>query len=339
MKSAKRCALCTGGAAIALVQGLLLWFASQGAAMAQDASNDASYPDHPIRMIVPYSAGSASDVLARVTGDRLSQVMGQSVIVDIKPGASGVIGAQVAAAAPHDGYTFVLLNDATAALYPALLPTKPYDMRKDFSPLSYAGDVRMVLIVNASTPVKNVADLIALAKEKNGHLDYASGGYGSVQQVLMEIFMDAAGVKLSHVPYKGVVPAVTDVVAGRVPVIFASLTSVLPYIKSGSVRALAVTSEHRVEALPDVPTMTEAGIAGFPSEPWNAFFAPANVPAPVLARLSKALTEVLREPGVQAKLENIIAVRAGPPEELKQVLDRDIDRYGSLVKKVGMKID
>lgn len=297
------------------------------------------YPNRPLRMIVPYSAGSASDALARVTAEKLRSILGQPVVVEVKPGANGIIGAEAAAAAPADGYTFVLLNDATAALNVALYPKLSYSPLRDFAPLSMGGDVRMVMIVHPAVPAQTVDQFIALARSKKGQMDYASGGNGSVQQVLMEIFMDSTGTQLTHVPYKGVTPAVNDVASGQVPVVFAGAAGALPLIQSGRVRALAVTSPERFSALPDTPTLAEAGIAGFPSEPWNAFFVPAATPAPIRARLSAALKEALDSPDVREKLSNVIAVRSSTPEDLRKTWERDIDRYGKLVRKVGMKAD
>jgi tripartite-type tricarboxylate transporter receptor subunit TctC len=297
------------------------------------------YPNHPIKMIVPYSVGGASGVLGLAVADKMSRVLGQSVILDVRPGANGIVGAQTAANAVPDGYTFVLLNDGTAALNPAMYAKLPYNPKTDFVPLSYGGDVRMVLIVSASLPVKNVAELLQMARDKKGELNYASGGQGSVQQILMEIFMQGAGVKLTHVPYKDVIPAVSAVTSGQVPVMFAGMAGSLSLIQSGRVRALAVTSAQRQDSLPDVPTMTEAGVAGFPAEPWNAFFAPAKTPPAIVKRLNAALVESLDAPDVRDKLKLMLGVRSSTPEELKQILDRDSARYDTLVRKVGIKLE
>ncbi|MEI7739089.1 MAG: tripartite tricarboxylate transporter substrate binding protein [Betaproteobacteria bacterium] len=321
--------------AFALACGLITFHRTSFA----QSSSDGAYPNRPLRMIVPYAAGSASDVLARVIGDKLSQILGQPIVIDIRPGANGVIGAQAAASASPDGYTFVLLNDATAALNPAMISKLPYDIRKDFAPLGYCGDIRMVLVVNPAFPPKTVAELVTLARSKPGGIDYGSGGNGSVQQVLIEVFMQSTGIKLNHVPYKGVTAAITDVMSGQASLIFGSLAGVLQQVKAGRLRALAVSSAARIDALPGVPTMTEAGIAGFPSEPWNAFFAPSNVPAPILTKLSSAIASAVQSPEAKERLADVIALRSSSPAELKQILERDLQRYDALVKKTGIKAD
>jgi tripartite-type tricarboxylate transporter receptor subunit TctC len=313
--------------------------ASLFALIGAPAAHAQDYPNHPIKMIVPYSVGGASGVLGLAVADKMSRVIGQPVVIDVRLGANGILGAQVAATAAPDGYTFVLLNDGTAALNPAMYAKLPYNAKTDFVPLSYGADVRMALIVNSALPAKNVAELLQMARDKKGELNYASGGQGSVQQILMETFMQGAGVKLTHVPYKDVIPAVSAVTAGQVPVMFAGMAGALSIIQSGRVRALAVTSAQRQESLPNVPTMTEAGVAGFPAEPWNSFFAPAKTPPAIVKRLNAALVESLDAPEVRDKLKVALGVRSSTPEELKQILDRDTARYETLVRKAGIKME
>ncbi|GAA4324267.1 tripartite tricarboxylate transporter substrate binding protein [Pigmentiphaga soli] len=318
----------------------LLAAAAGAAALAAPVAHaQSSYPVRSIRMIVPYSIGGASGVLGQGVAEKMTALLGQSVYVEERTGANGILGAQAAATATPDGYTIVLLNDGTAALNQALYPKLPYDMQKDFVPLSYGGDVRMVLIVNPSVPARNVAELLKIARGKHGDMNYASGGAGSVQQILMEIFMDATGTRFTHVPYKGVIPAVSAVAGGQVPVMFAGLAGALPLIQAGRVRALAVTSADRQDSLADVPTLSEEGVAGFPTEPWNAFFAPAGTPPEIVKRLNWALTQALNAPDVREKLKLSLGVRPSTPEELKKIVDRDIARYGALVRKVGIRLD
>jgi tripartite-type tricarboxylate transporter receptor subunit TctC len=303
--------------------------------LAQGASAVAqTYPSRPIRQIVPYASGSAADALARVAGDKLSQVLGQPVVIDSRPGANSIVGAEAAARAPADGYTFVQLNDAASALNIALYPKLPYNTLKDFAPLTRAGSFAMVLVVNPSVPATSVEELLAWARSGKD-INFGSGGIGSAQHVLMEMLIRASGLRLTHVPYRGVIPAMNDVIAGHIPVMVVALGA----IRSGLLRAIAMTGPKRAAELPDVPTLAEKGIAGFPAEPWTAFYAPAATPAPVLAKLSGGLVEALNDAGVREKLKPVMEVETSTPEALRGMVERDIERYGKLVRDVGMKVE
>ena len=297
-----------------------------------------TYPNRPIRQIVPYASGSAADALARITGDKLGQILGQPVIIDSRPGANSILGAEAAAKAPADGYTFVQLNDAASALNTALYPKLSYNTLKDFAPLTRAGSIAMVLVVNPAVPVHSVEDLLAWARSGR-EINFGSGGIGSAQHVLMEMLMHAAGLRLTHVPYRGVIPAMNDVIAGHIPVMIVGLAGSLGAINAGLLRALAMTGPNRAGELPNVPTLAEKGIAGFPAEPWSAFFAPAATPAPVLARLSGGLVEALNDAGVREKLKAVLEIQTSTPDALRGMVERDTERYGRLVRDVGMKID
>jgi tripartite-type tricarboxylate transporter receptor subunit TctC len=308
------------------------------AAMVVQGALAQPYPNRPIRQIVPYASGSAADALARVAGDKLAEVLGQPVVIDMRPGANSIVGADAAARAPTDGYTFVQLNDAASTLNIALYPKLPYHTLKDFAPLTRAGSIAMVLVVNPAVPVASVEELLAWARA--GHdINFGSGGIGSAQHVLMEMLMHAAGLHLTHVPYRGVTPAMNDVVAGHIPVMIVGLAGSLGAIRSGLLRPIAMTGPKRAAELPDVPTLAEKGIAGFPAEPWTAFFAPAATPAPILARLSAGLVEALNDAGVREKLKPVMAVETSTPEALRGMVERDIERYGKLVRDVGMKAE
>ncbi len=296
------------------------------------------YPSRPIRQIVPYASGSAADALARVAGDKLGQVLGQPVVIDSRPGANSIVGAEAAARAAPDGYTFVQLNDAASALNLALYPKLPYNTLKDFAPLTRAGSFAMVLVVNPSVPAKTVEDYLAWARAGRD-INFGSGGVGSAQHVLMEMLISATGLHLTHVPYRGVIPAMNDVVAGHIPTMVVGLAGSLGAINSGLLRAIAMTGPNRAAELPDVPTLAEKGIAGFPAEPWTAFFAPAATPAPILARLSGGLVEALNDAGVRDKLKPVMAVETSTPEALRAMVERDVERYGKLVRDVGMKAE
>ena len=307
--------------------------------LAQVASAVAqTYPSRPIRQIVPYASGSAADALARVAGDKLAQVLGQPIVIDSRPGANSIVGAEVAARAAADGYTFVQLNDAASALNVALYPKLPYHTLKDFAPLTRAGSFAMVLVVNPAVPVASVEQFLAWARAGK-EINFGSGGVGSAQHVLMEMLISSTGLRLTHVPYRGVIPAMNDVVAGHIPMMVVGLAGSLGAIRSGLLRPIAMTGAKRAAELPDVPTLAEKGIAGFPAEPWTAFFAPAGTPEPILARLSGGLVEALNDAGVREKLKPVMEVETSTPEALRGMVERDIERYGNLVRDVGMKVE
>ena len=287
---------------------------------------------------MPYASGSAADALARVAGDKLAQVLGKPVVIDSRPGANSIVGAEVAARAAADGYTFVQLNDAASALNVALYPKLPYHTLKDFAPLTRAGSFAMVLVVNPAVPAATVEEFLAWARAGK-EINFGSGGVGSAQHVLMEMLISSTGLRLTHVPYRGVIPAMNDVVAGHIPMMVVGLAGSLGAIRSGLLRAIAMTGPKRAAELPDVPTLAEKGIAGFPAEPWTAFFAPAATPEPILAKLSGGLVEALNDAGVREKLKPVMEVETSTPEALRGMVERDIDRYGKLVREVGMKAE
>jgi tripartite-type tricarboxylate transporter receptor subunit TctC len=235
--------------------------------LAQVASAVAQpYPSRPIRQIVPYASGSAADALARVAGDKLAQVLGKPVVIDSRPGANSIVGAEVAARAAADGYTFVQLNDAASALNVALYPKLPYHTLKDFAPLTRAGSFAMVLVVNPAVPAASVEEFLAWARAGK-EINFGSGGVGSAQHVLMEMLISSTGLRLTHVPYRGVIPAMNDVVAGHIPMMVVGLAGSLGAIRSGLLRPIAMTGAKRAAELPDVPTLAEKGIADFRPSP------------------------------------------------------------------------
>ena len=308
--------------------------------LAQSVAAEAqTYPNRPIRQIVPFASGSAADALARVTGDKLAQILGQPVIIDSRPGANSILGADAAAKAPADGYTFVQLNDAAAALNTALYPKLPYNTQRDFAPLTRAGRIAMVVVVNPAVPATSIEEFLVWARAKGPEVNFGSGGVGSAQHVLMEMLMHATGLRLTHVPYRGVTPAMQDVIAGHIPVVIVGLAGSLAPINAGLLRALAVTGPNRAGELPNVPTLAEKGIAGFPAEPWSGFWAPAATPAPILARLAGGLVEALNDPGVREKLKPVLEIQTSTPDELRGMVERDTARYDKLVRDVGMKVD
>ena len=279
------------------LQALAAFGSAPALVFAQDA-----WPAKPVRIIVPFAAGGTSDALARLLGQRLQDVLKQTVIVENKAGAGGVIGADAAAKSPPDGYTLLLGTIASHAINPALQPKMPYDATRDFAPVFFIGNIANVLLVGAQQPMKSVKDLIAAAKAKPGTLAFGTPGAGSSQHLSGEKFRLDAGVDLIHVPYKGSGPSVQDLIAGQIPMSFDTALTALPFISSGKIRALAVTTAKRAKVLPDVPTLAEAGLKGFDVASWQALFAPAGTPPAIVKRLNDELTKIVAQTEVAARL-------------------------------------
>jgi len=299
-----------------------------------------TYPDKPVRLIVPLSAGSAVDTLARIPAQKLGELWGQQVVVDNRVGANGIIGTEAAAKAPPDGYTLLLTNDAALATSPALYPKLPYDPLRDFAPITLAASIPVILVVHSGQPFTSVRELIDYAKTNPGRLHYASGGNGSAQHVPMEMFKQAAGIDLVHVPYKGLAPAFNDVVAGQIPMMFTGLSNAPQHIKAGRIRALAIGSARRSSAMSDLPTMQEAGVAGFDYAAWAGFLAPAGTPAPIVQKLNTDLARVLAAPDVREKLGALgFELAPGTPAEFGELIRRDIVKIGKVVRDAGIRVD
>ena len=304
------------------------------------ASALAQFPAKPVRVIVPFTAGSAIDVNARLIGQKLSEMWGQQVIADNRPGANSIIGMEAAAKAPPDGHTLVLANDAALAMNPALQPKLSYDPGRDFEPITLIGSNSLLLVVPTSSPVRTVRDLLALARERKGELNYASGGNGSAQHIPMEILMSMIGVRLTHVPYKGVGPALTDVVGGQVPVMFAGTPGALPHVRSGRLRALAIASATRSPAAPEVPTVEEAGVPGYYYTAWVGYLAAAGTPRDIVGRLNADIIKAINALEVRDKLAAVgFETQTGTPEEFAQLIARERVRMAKLVRDAGIKAD
>ncbi len=314
-----------------VVQGLCLLLA---AAIAQ-AQN---YPVKPVRVITPFTAGSAIDTLARVLGQKMSDAWGQQVVIDNRIGANGIIGTEAAAKAPADGYTLHLGNIATLAVNPHLYAKLPYDALRDFAPVTMAATIPVVLVVHPSLPVKSIKELIALAKARPGQLNYASGGTGSAQHLPMEMLRVDTGINIIHVPYKGLGPAFSDVLGGQVPMMFAGVSNVVPHLKTGRLRVLAIGSPRRSPTLPDVPTVAEAGVPGFDFDSWTGYLVPAGTPKDVIVKLHADITRTLALPDVREKLVTLgFNPVGGTPDELTTLIRNDLARFGKLVKAAGIK--
>ena len=266
---------------------------------------ETAWPAKPIRLVVPFAAGGTSDVLARAVGDKLQAALKQPVFVENRAGAGGVIGADNVAKSPPDGYTLLLGTVASHAINPALQPKMPYDADKDFVPVILLGSISNVLLVGAGQPYKSAKELIAAAKAKPGEIAFASAGTGSSQHMSGETFKLLAGADLTHVPYKGSAPAIQDVIGGQVPASFETVTVALPHIQSGKVRALAVTSAKRSPALPDTPTLQEAGVPNFDVSSWQALYVPAGTPPAIVQRLNAEVEKILALPDIKTRLTTL----------------------------------
>ena len=299
-----------------------------------------TWPNKPVHLIVPFSAGSAVDTLARIPGQKLAELWGQPVVVDNRVGANTIIGTEAAAKAPPDGYTLVLTNDGALATNPALYPKLPYNPVRDFAPIALAASIPIVLVVNASFPASSVQELVREAKANPGKINYASGGNGSAQHLPMEMFKLAAGVDLVHVPYKGLGPAFNDLVAGQIPVMFAGMSNVFPHVKSGRIRVLAIGSAKRSAAMPEVPTMQEAGVAGFDYAAWAGFLAPAGTSPAIVEKVNADLKKVLGMPEVLDKLSTLgFEVSPGTPQELGAKIEREMAKVAKVVKDARIRAD
>ena len=273
------------------------------------------YPRKPVRMIVPYPPGGPTDILGRIVAQNLSERLGQQVVVENKPGASGMIGADLVAKAPPDGYT-LLANASIHVINPSLYKNATYDALKDFAPVSLIAEVPLVLVVAPGLEVKSVKELIALAKSKSGKLNFASSGNAAAPHLAGEAFKIAAGVDMQHVPYKGSGPALTDLMGGQVQLMFDSLPSSISHVKSGKLRAIAVTTAKRSSALPSVPTIAESGVPGFDISTWYGIWAPAGTPTEIVSKLSGEIAKIVKLADVRERLGGLGAEPAGnSPDE------------------------
>jgi len=298
-----------------------------------------TYPNRPVRVIAPFTTGSAADSLARVLGQKLTDVWGQQMVIDNRIGANGMIGTEAVAKAPPDGYT-ILLNNISLAINPALYSKMPYNTLADFVPVSLTAAILLALVVHPSLPVHSVNELVALARARPGQLNYASGGNGSAQHLPMEMLRVATAINLVHVPYKGLGPAFNDVLGGQVPVMFAGVSNVVPYMQSKRLRVIAVGSAKRTPALPEVPTVAEAGIPGFNFDAWTGYLAPSGTPKAIVAKLHADITRTLGARDVQEKLVALgFDLVGGNSDEFAALMRNDITRLAKLIKDSGIHAD
>jgi tripartite-type tricarboxylate transporter receptor subunit TctC len=297
------------------------------------------YPRKPVRMIVPYPPGGPTDILGRIVAQNLSERLGQQVVVENKPGASGMIGADLVAKAPPDGYT-LLANASIHVINPSLYKNATYDALKDFAPVSLIAEVPLVLVVAPGLEVKSVKELIALAKSKSGKLNFASSGNAAAPHLAGEAFKIAAGVDMQHVPYKGSGPALTDLMGGQVQLMFDSLPSSISHVKSGKLRAIAVTTAKRSSALPSVPTIAESGVPGFDISTWYGIWAPAGTPTEIVSKLSGEIAKIVKLADVRERLGGLGAEPAGnSPDEFAAYCRSELAKWAKIVKASGATVD
>ncbi len=298
------------------------------------------YPNRPITLIVPFPPGGSTTVMARNVADRLAVTLGQQVVVDNRGGAGGTIGTRAAAKSAPDGYTIVLGYTGTLAIAPSLYNNAGYDPRKDFAPIGMIGTAPSVLLVHPAVPVKSVAELIAYAKASTAPLQYGSPGVGTANHLAAELFANAAGIKLTHVPYKGSGPVMNDLVGGHIPMSFVPIPAAIGNVQGGRLRALAVTSPKRSALLPDLPTVQEAGVKGFDVALRYGLAAPAGTPRPIIERLNKELNAALASDEVKKRLANEGAeALPGTPEAYASDIDKEEIMWRALVSKLGLKVD
>jgi tripartite-type tricarboxylate transporter receptor subunit TctC len=298
----------------------------------------ATYPSKPIRLIVPFAPGGGNDTVARTVAQRLSSALGQPVVVDNRPGAGGVLGAELAAKAPADGYTLFLGGVGSHAINPNLQRNMPYDPLRDFAPVSLIAAAPLIIVVHPSLPVKSVPDLIALAKSKPGALNYASNGNGSSSHLAAAMFESMTGTRMVHVPYKGLSPALQDLVTGQVQLMFSSVVGILPQVNAGKLRAIAVTSTNRLPLVPDLPTVAESGVPQYQSSSWYGILAPAGTPRDVVERLNSEIVRAVRDPEVQKVLASDGAVPIGStPDEFAAHIRGELERLGKVIREARIE--
>jgi tripartite-type tricarboxylate transporter receptor subunit TctC len=299
-----------------------------------------TYPTRPVTLVVAFTPGGPSDVLSRIVGRKLEQILGQPFVIDNRPGAGGNIAAEMVAHAAPDGHTLLMGNNSILATNAALYKKINFDPEKDFAPISLIGSQANILVVNPNVPAKTMDELIALARAQPGKLNFASSGHGAAAHLAGELFKTEAKVQIAHVPYKGAAPALQDVVAGHVHMMFATAASVVPLIREGKVRALAVTTIRRTAVLPEVATIDELGLKGFEATTWHGLVAPARTPKPVMDRLHQASVEALNDAGVRKSLTDLgVDIVGNTPAEFEAYVRTEIPKWTAIVKASGATLD
>ena len=318
----------------ALLCAAVTFTAAMPAAMAQ------AWPNRPVRVLVGFPAGQATDVLARMAAQRMTDSTGVQFFVENRPGASGNIAFEMAARAAPDGYTLLMGSSGTAAINPALYAKLPYDINRDFAHIIMMADIPQLLVVNPNFPAKSVRELIDYAKTRPGKIDYASGGNGITNHLIMEMFKSATGLRLVHIPYRGGPPALTDLIAGQVSLMFETTVGALPHVRNGKLRALAISRIKRSAGVPEIPTVAESGVPGFDASAWIAMLAPAGTPRDILLRVNGELNRGIAAPEMRDKLIGMGADPVGgTPEDFAAFHRAELAKWSKVVKESGAKID
>ena len=328
----------------ALARALLLGGAAAAAggrrAMAQPAAGAAAFPNRPVRVVVPFGAGTSTDIMTRLVAPKMSEELGQPVVVDNRTGAGGVVGSEAVAKSPPDGHTLCMGSIASHSVNMSLMPRLPYDVLRDFTPVSLVTNAPNLMVVAPSVPARNLQEFLAWAKTQRGGVSYASAGNGTSSHLAGELLKLRTGAPLEHVPYRSGAQAVTDVVAGQVPMLVYQVTAVLPFVRDGKLRAIATTSARRLEWTPEVPTVVEQGVPDFDVAAWHGLFAPAGLPQAVLDRVYGALSKALADPELRPKLvEQGLEPVGMPPAEFRRFLEGDIAKWRELVRAANIKPD
>lgn len=314
------------------------WFAA-GAAAQPAGKPGGIYPSRPIRLIVPFAPGGSNDIMARLVGQKFSEAMGQQVVVDNRPGASGIIGTDLAAKAAPDGYT-VLMMSLTFAVNPSLRKKLPYDTEKDLAPVTLVASAPLMLVVHPSIPAKSVPEFLAYAKGNPGKLNFGSGGPGTTPHLAGEMLKTMSGIAMTHVPYKGGGPALADLMGGQIQLMLENIPSTLPHAKAGRLRALAVTGAKRSPLVPDLPTLAEAGLKGYEIVGWNGLFVPAGTPRSIIAYMHAQTVNALGQADVKQRLSTLGAEGVGSsPDEFRGFIKAEIAKWAKVVKQAGLKVE
>lgn len=323
-----------------LCTALVVGAANQAPAQRPATSPDPSVPTKPIRLIVPFAPGGGNDTLTRAIGYKLTGSLGQQVVVDNRAGAGGVIGAEIVAKATPDGHT-LLMGSSSFAVNPSLIAKLPYDPVKDFAPVALVGAASYLLVVHPSVPINSVSELVAFAKAKPGQLNYASAGTGSPLHLGAELFKAMTGTNLAHIPYKGGFPAVSAVLSAEAQVVFGSITATMPLVKSGRLRALAVTSAQRSGLFPELPTVAETGVPGYESTNWYGVLAPAGTPKPIIAKLNAELTMVMQMRDLRERMLSTQGIEplSSTPEQFTAYLRNEVAKWAKVTKAIGIRAE
>ena len=312
-------------------------FAAVACMLAAGSAFAQGYPARPVRVLVPFSAGGTVDIVARIVGAKLASDLGQPFLVENKPGAGGTIAAAQLAKSPGDGYTLMMMSQAlaySASLYPEL----PYDTLRDLAPVAFVGATPNALVVTHLLPVRTVQEFLAYARANPGRIAYGSAGVGSAGHLAVELLQSLTGTRLTHVPYKGNAPVLTDLIGGQIQVSLLTMPSVMPYVKGGKVRALATSGSRRSPALPEVPTIAEAGVPGYEYTPWYGMFGPGTLPKEQIARLNAAVNKALAEAGLGEKLaQQGLEVHAMASDQFREIVRGDVVRWGKIIRELGIR--